>query len=259
MSLLPAPARHFRAALVFMTRVPVTGIVDDADARSASAYFSWVGALVGGLASVMLCVTRVGPWVDSVLAVGATMLVTGALHEDGLADTADAMGGSYEREKLFTILKDPRIGSFGAAALFVVTFLRIASLVALGAFAPLAPIFAHATSRLACTAMLASMPYVTADATAKSRSVVDARAWHVGVAAVPTVAMVAWVALGAPSSHEARVPFAMGASLAASVLVGVLLAWRFHARAGGITGDFLGATQQLVEATIYVTLAAVLP
>src|SRR5206468_2954946 len=106
--------RGGRAAVTFLTRVPVGGFPFTAkEWRWCSAWFPLVGAGVGMGAAVVCWATQAaGPWVSAVLAIAASLLITGAFHEDGLADTADALGGSPvgDREKIFEILKDSRIG-----------------------------------------------------------------------------------------------------------------------------------------------------
>jgi adenosylcobinamide-GDP ribazoletransferase len=99
--------------------------------------------------------------VASVATVAALALVTGAFHEDGLADTADALGGAFDREKLFAILKDSRIGSFGATALILVLLLRIAALAKLGPMAAGGLLLGQTLSRTTPVWMMAALPYAT--------------------------------------------------------------------------------------------------
>ena len=100
--------RGFRAACLFLTRVPVAGgPYSDAEWRWSSGWFPAVGALIGlPMALVFYALLPLGAVFASVVVVSATMLLTGGFHEDGLADTADAMGGSFDRDRLFIILKD---------------------------------------------------------------------------------------------------------------------------------------------------------
>jgi len=116
--------RGLPAAFGFLTRLPVGGFPFSPDElRWSSAHFPLVGAVLGAaLAAVMMLSARAGTVVAATLAVSAGMLLTGAFHEDGLADTADALGGATDRDKLFVILRDSRIGSFGAAALCMALF-----------------------------------------------------------------------------------------------------------------------------------------
>ncbi|HYX89996.1 MAG TPA: adenosylcobinamide-GDP ribazoletransferase, partial [Myxococcaceae bacterium] len=179
----------------------------------------------------------------------AGLLLTGALHEDGLADTADALGGAHTREKLHQILKDSRIGTFGAAALGISLLLRASLLVQLGPDAESALIVTQCLSRLAPVWLMSALPYVSS--ASKSRSVVNGSVpqalfgslWGIGV-------LFPLVARGVISPDGA-------AWLIVSCAGGAILCgWRFARRAGGITGDFLGATQQVTETIGLVAMVA---
>jgi adenosylcobinamide-GDP ribazoletransferase len=248
----PPFLRGARAAMTFLTRIPVGGFpYCEADFRWASAWFPLVGLLLGAAQAVVFTATsRAGSFAAAALTVGFGMLLTGAFHEDGLADTADALGGAYERERLFEILKDSRVGSFGAGALAVVLVLRIALLARLGVAAPLALVLTQSLSRTPPIWMMVALPYVTSDAAAKSRLVTRAGAAQALVAtAWPALAIAVAVAQRWLSLPEAA------AMLACIAAVALLCAQRFHARAGGITGDFLGATQQVGECAALLALA----
>lgn len=250
----PPFLRGARAAMTFLTRVPVGGFPHAAaDLRWASAWFPFVGLLLGAAQAVVFqAASRAGFFAAAALTVALGMLLTGAFHEDGLADTADALGGAYDRKRLFEILKDSRVGSFGAAALAVVLVLRIALLARLGQGAALAIVLTQCLSRLPPVWLMVAMPYVTADEAAKSRLVTRAGAAQALVATSwPALAITAAVVKGGITSPEAA------AALAGTAAIAVVCAQRFRARAGGITGDFLGATQQLCECAALLGLAMV--
>jgi len=177
------------------------------------------------------------------------MLLTGAFHEDGLADTADALGGASDRDKLFVILRDSRIGSFGAAALCMALLLRVALLSALAGLAPLALLLTQALARLPPVWMMAILPSVSPEG-AKSSAVVRAGAAQVAVAS-------GWIALlfGAAAVTGFLDWRLLVGLLAIAGLTAVACGVRFMRRAGGLTGDFLGATEQVVECTLLLTLA----
>jgi adenosylcobinamide-GDP ribazoletransferase len=177
--------------------------------------------------------------------------ITGAFHEDGLADSADALGGAFDRPKLFAILKDSRIGSFGATALVVVLLLRITALAKLGPAAMAALVLSQTVSRTTPVWLMAALPYVSPSETARSENAVTRSA---GLAVIATLfaGTVATVLLTGQFLSSVGVLVAMAVAL----LLAVVCGWRFHVRAGGITGDFLGATQQLTDAAILVALAA---
>jgi adenosylcobinamide-GDP ribazoletransferase len=246
-------ARGVRAAFVFLTRIPVGGFPYSRDEfRRAGAYFPLVGAVIGvvaGLAQALLAPAGALP--AALVAVGLSMLLTGAFHEDGLADTADAMGGAFDREKLFIILKDSRVGSFGAAALFVVLALRVALLAELGADPVLAWVLAGALARTPPVWMMAALPYVTDDAQSRSRHLTRAGWVQAALATCIAALVVAW-ALAGPGLSPLQALGIVGAL----VLAAAFCTWRFLVRAGGITGDFLGATEQVGECVVLLVLAA---
>lgn len=249
---LPAPLRGIRAAVIFLTRVPVGGFpYGEEDLRWSSAWFPLVGALLGAaMAGVFLLAQRAGPLPAAALAVAIGMLLTGAFHEDGLADTADALGGAFDREKLFLILKDSRIGSFGGAALCIVLVLRVTLLGSLGAAAPLALILTQSLARVPPLWLMGAMPYVTQDGAAKSRTIARATGAQVTVATLTGSALLAaLVWRGLVTVPEAAALFA------AAAFCCVLCGYRFHVRAGGLTGDFLGATEQVCEVALLLVLA----
>lgn len=244
--------RGARAALVVLTRVPAGGFpYTPAEWRWSAAHMPLVGAFVGALAAIAWeASARAGYVVASIVAIAAAMLVTGALHEDGLADTADALGGGTSRERVFAILKDSRIGAFGACALVVAVVLRVALLARLGAGAPAALVVIGACSRLAPVALLVTLPYVTDPSTAKSANVATAGAPQLVVAIVWTLASCAGArALGLFSWADAAIVPAVTA------VVAVIAGAYFRARVGGTTGDFLGASQQLVECATLLAVA----
>ena len=247
----PPWLRGGRAAAIFLTRVPLGGFPFSRDDwRWSSAYFPFIGLLLGcAQAAVFVGCAGAGPHVAATLAVIASLLLTGAFHEDGLADTADALGGAYTRERVFEILKDSRVGSFGASALVVVLLLRILLVARLDGLAPWAIIATQGASRLPPIWLMAVMPYVSADAEAKSKLV--ARAGPAQTALATCFGAVA-VAVAVYALH---LSLRHAVSLTCvSLLVTTLCGWRFRVRLGGITGDFLGATQQVGECALLLTL-----
>lgn len=248
-----APFLGARAALSFLTRVPCGRSPVTPQALGwASAWFPAVGCFLGLAAScVSLGLDHAGPLVASVAAVTFLAFITGAFHEDGLADSADALGGAFDRPKLFAILKDSRIGSFGATALILVLLLRIAALAKLGPVAVGGLILGQTLSRTAPVWLMAIMPYALRDQAASSSNLINAGVVHgvmaSGFASLATAGLV--IAGFLPVRGVLT-------SWLAVLIVVVLCGWRFHVRAGGLTGDFLGATQQLTDATILVVLAA---
>ncbi|MBW2241936.1 MAG: adenosylcobinamide-GDP ribazoletransferase [Deltaproteobacteria bacterium] len=246
------PVRATRAAIAFLTRVPVgSEPISDEESLWAPAYFPLVGAGVGLAAAIVhMSSFPLGAGPAAVLCVAAGLLLTGAFHEDGLADTADALGGSFrDRERLLKILKDSRIGAFGAAALIISLALQFSLLAELGAGAPLGLVLAHALSRIAPVWQLATLPYITPAAQARSSDVAKsgpAQAWQA-----------TWIGAGllTASILFAKLSLAAALGIVASLFgLGLLSGWRYQARAGGVCGDFLGATQQLGQAAVLAVL-----
>jgi adenosylcobinamide-GDP ribazoletransferase len=246
------PVRGVRAAFTFLTRIPVGGFpYADADWRWSAAHFPLVGAVIGAIMAATWYVTApLGAAPAAVLALIASLVVTGGFHEDGLADTADALGGGHDRARVLAILKDSRIGSFGGLALAATLLLRAALLVELGPLAPVALVASQAASRMPPIWLMALLPYATADAQSKSRQINRAGLAQAMVATGWAIAIVAGlVGVGLPPSSAL-------ALLAVAAPVAAFLGWRFWRRIDGVTGDFLGATQQVVEAAMLAATVA---
>lgn len=244
--------RGLRAAFVFLTRIPVGGFpYTEEDWRWSTAHFPFVGAVLGLLQATLaaLLLPHLGAAATAILAVGLAMMLTGAFHEDGLADSADALGGAYDREKLFVILKDSRIGTFGAAALFVALGLRVVLLTELDVAMPLALLVSQTVARTPPIWLMRALPYVTADGESKSRLVARARSPQAIVATLWSLVLL--VALVHHDAITLARAVALGLVLVAITLV---VAWRVVVRAGGVTGDFLGATEQLAELGVLLVL-----
>lgn len=251
--MLPPWLRGARAAVVFLTRLPVGGFpYSPADWRWACAWFPAVGTGLGVVyAAAYLATAPLGPEVAAALVVTTSLLVTGAFHEDGLADSCDAIGGGYTRERVLEILKDSRIGAYGAAGLVMVLLLRVLLLARLGSVAPVALVFGETAARLAPLYLMRAMPYATADG-AKSRDVARAATPQLLLGTVWTCAVIA-----ALVATQLLSPLSVGAALAATVLVTVLAGRQFQRAVAGITGDFLGATEQVALLAILLALLAV--
>lgn len=260
---LPPQIRGARAAFVFFTRLPLGGFpYRDEDYAWAPAHAPLVGAVVGGLgASAFVLTAGAGPTAAALVAVAVTALITGGFHEDGLADTADALGGAiFDRDRLLEILKDSRIGTYGALALVLSVGLRVALVAQLAAssvfgFQPavagaVALVISHVVARVAPTWLMAALPYVTDAAHARSRPVVRAARGQALVATLWALLFTGALAWRVPAAAPVLLPL-----LAVVPLVALSCAWRFHRRAGGITGDFLGATEQVGELAVLLCLA----
>jgi adenosylcobinamide-GDP ribazoletransferase len=252
LSRAPPSLRGVRAAFIFLTRIPVGGFpYRDEDWAWAAGHAPFVGLVVGGLLGALdRLLQPLGPLSSAILVIGASLLITGAFHEDGFADTCDALGGGHDRARVLAILKDSRIGSFGGAGLAVSILARAALLAQLGPAAVWALPIIGCGARVGPIWLLARLPYVTESSEAKSRSVTRATTPH-------AVAATAWFLLSLAGSAMmgwfavARLAVLFLTLLAVTFVTG----WRYVERAGGVTGDFLGATEQLGEIAALAVLA----
>jgi adenosylcobinamide-GDP ribazoletransferase len=234
----------------FLTRLPTPADTAGAEGIDRSArYFSLIGQLVGVLCAVAwLAGRRLWPGLPAaVLAVGVGVLVTGALHEDGLADTADGLGGGRDPEHRLAIMKDSRIGSYGALALILVVATRIALLAGMAPWAgAVALVVAHGGARAAAVVVMTALPYAGDPRVAKLTPPPGAVTWpEAGLA----LALGAWPLVGLGAAH-ALLAVAL-AAVAASAMA--LTARRLI---GGVTGDVLGAVEQLAEVGFLMGAAA---
>lgn len=226
--------------------------VDDGRIAAASWALPVAGLVVSLIAAIVYELARrtgIPASPAALLALAATIIVTGAIHEDGLADTADGLGGGKGREQKLEIMRDSRIGTYGVLGLGVMASLRVACLMALPGWAvPLALIAGHAASRTAMLWVMASSDYVRAQGAGSAvaggidREAVQVAAATTGIALLPML-----VAL----------PFTTVMAGLAGLLLGYITMRRWYEpRLGGYTGDCLGAVQQMAEAGFYLGLLA---
>jgi len=242
--------RPFLTGVMFLTRIPCPAWVGhDAEylARS-TVWFPFIGALVGIWGGAFYLAGRAG-WAAPVIAVllstVATVWLTGAFHEDALADACDGFGGGWSKDDILRIMKDSRVGSYGVAGLVLVMGLKVAALSALSPGDALrALVAAHVLGRWSSLPLIWGYEYVReTSATGKpfAASVTPARLVLGSVMA----ALLAGLALGLRAVPAALV-----------VLAVTWLAGRYFRRwIGGITGDCLGAANQVAEMSVYLVLA----
>ena len=272
--------RHFLLALQFFTRIPVTGRLADwvgfspAMLRASAAYFPAVGVVIGCLvvalsATLMYYLpTAYAPLVAAALGTTWSVWLTGAFHEDGLADVADGLGGSYDRERALIIMKDSRVGAFGAIAVVLALLSKVALIALLGAVGTLWMCFAlmaaHVVSRTWPLLIIRWLPHVGDDAGSKSKPLADQISLASLILALlwcaSALALISWVAASVLSGTD--VPTLLTAQVLsvlkvlacgglASALIFVYLLHLFARRLQGFTGDCLGTTQQLCEIAFY--------
>lgn len=251
----PPWLRGARAAFVFFSRLPVAGFpYQPRDWHWAPAHLPLVGAVVGAAsAGVFALALALGlpPLVTAALAIGASAGLTGALHEDGLADSADGLGGGQTRERVLAIMKDSRIGSYGTLALLLVTLLRGGAIAALPPGAWFALVHVHVWARVGPVWLLCVEPYVNDRPDAKSQGFFETRPVHV-LTAFAWAAAAAGLAVGL---GWLAWPAALASALLPLLVTG-LLRGVFRRRVGGVTGDLLGAAEQLGEVAAWLALCA---
>lgn len=260
--------RHFLLAVQFFTRIPVTGRLADwvgyspAMLRASAGHFPGVGWIVGGVAAGVLAAAQwllpqgnaYAPLAAAIFSTLATVLLTGCFHEDGLSDVVDGLGGSHDRDKALAIMKDSRIGAYGAMAMVLAIAAKTALLALLASHSltltMAALLSAHVIARLWPLYVVRSLPHVGDTAQSKSkplaefisrRGIVSATVW-----ALPAAVLLAcWQ--GWPTLALALLP-----SAAAALWMRQWLQRRLQ----GFTGDGLGATEQVAEIAFYLGIAA---
>jgi adenosylcobinamide-GDP ribazoletransferase len=237
-----------RAAVAFLTRLPV-GATDltAATLSRAAPWFPAVGLLVGAVmaATRALANLALDSTPSTVLGILAAVLVTGALHEDGLADAADALGAHTTRERKLAILRDPRVGTYGALALvFAVVFATTVLAPLDDAHLARAALVGHVLGRWSTLPQARVLPAARPDG---SGALVRPT--------TPALATGSAIALATALLAGGLVPGAIAAATATAVTA---LAAMVSVRVfGGVTGDTFGATNKLVELASYAALAAV--
>ena len=250
---MPAWLHAFRASWTFLTRIPVGGFPYPPKTwQWISIWFPLIGALLGGLqAAVWWGLDGYSDPTRVIVAVLVGVVVTGGFHEDGLSDSIDALGGAYDPDNVLRILKDSRIGAFGALALILALMLKVSILVEMGTMAPVGFILGQSMSRALPVVQLGVQPYVRReDPSSKSRDVARSGRPQAVVALV-------WVfALCGLGTQMGVGTETLVQGIASLVVVGVVFGVYVQRRAGGLTGDFMGALQQLGELALLMVLAA---
>ena len=273
--------REFLLAVQFFTRIPVTGALAEwvgfspAMLRASAGHFPGVGVLVGAVAAsvyalllALLPETAYAPLVAAVLSTVATVLMTGGFHEDGLADVADGLGGSYDRHRALDIMKDSRVGAFGAMALVLALLAKVALLALLGSVdgapegldaAPFkgwyvcsALLAGHVVSRTLALLLIVWLPHVGDAAGSKSKPLAD----QISLGSLVVAFAWCFMALALVLYVQEATDLIVAGSFS---LIALLWMHRlFKRRLQGFTGDCLGATQQVCEIAFYLGLAITL-
>lgn len=259
------PIRLFLHAWQYFTRIPlpkhwVLWLGFDTATHAASiCMLPLVGCCVGLVAALawllgwwLLPAVPATDWVCALLALAAMLYMTGALHEDGLADMADGLGGSADRERALHIMKDSRVGSFAVLALTVSMGLKTALLAAMaqsvGSSTVLALVLAQVVSRANPLLLMATLPNVSLSGQSKSHTLAagSSRAGLLWAAAcVATALLLGW---------WIQPQLSWGLALSGTFLMGIWVKSISNKRIQGYTGDILGASQQLGELGFYMGL-----
>ncbi|OOG45351.1 adenosylcobinamide-GDP ribazoletransferase [Polaromonas sp. A23] len=277
--------RHYLLAVQFFTRIPVTGRLAEwvgyspAMLRASAAHFPGIGWLVGAVAAgvyvlllALLPPVPFAPLVAAALSTLATVLLTGGFHEDGLADVTDGLGGSSERHRALEIMKDSRVGAFGAMALVLALLCKVALLALLGSaesmasgaegipseapfngwLVAMALFAAHVVSRTLPLILIRVLPHVGDAAGSKSKPLAD----QITLTSLGVAFFWCFSALALASYALSAITLIVACSF--SVLALLWMVRLFTRRLQGFTGDCLGATQQVCEIAFYLGLAIAL-
>lgn len=239
--------RYFLTAVSFFTRIPIHfNHFDEADLNKSTRFFPLVGILVGAVGALVFCLCDIllPLEIAVLLSMVATILLTGAFHEDGLADALDGLGGGWSKEQVLTIMADSRIGSYGAVGLLLALLTKYQTLsYQVAAFIPASIIAGHALSRLCAVLVMFTQSYVKSEGKSKPL------ATQLSVSELTIATFFGLLPLA----------FLEVKYLAALFPVAIVWLWfsaKIKTRIGGYTGDCLGAMQQLTEIAFYVGLLA---
>jgi adenosylcobinamide-GDP ribazoletransferase len=239
----------FLSAVQFLTRVHVPPQPYEPDTLSrAVKFFPVVGLLIGAGAALLhfLLTPHLPALIVALLIVVYLVAITGCLHEDGLADAADGFGGGWGREKVLSIMRDSRIGSYGAAALTLSLIARILLI------ASLSPIRAGAcliAAHVLCRWTTLPLSFYLPPARDRSDEEIDGQGARIaGLTTSGALVFGSLFAFGAVAvilRRRALVPVFI------SIVTTLLTALYYKRRIGGVTGDCFGATNQLTEIVVY--------
>jgi adenosylcobinamide-GDP ribazoletransferase len=251
--------RLFFIALQFFTRVPIPRWVgfEPSWLHACARHFPLVGFCIGAVAAAVLWAGHAlfTPSVAVLLSMAASVVLTGAFHEDGWADTCDALGGAVSRERALVIMKDSRIGSYGAVGLVLMLALKAAATMVMPlAWGVAAVLLAHTASRFAPVLLIRFLRYGGDLAHAEAKPLAQQISWlGLSVAAAWVLLLAACLIAWQPAWWKA-----VGVSLVAAVVGVICCARWFQKRLGGYTGDTLGASQQITEVLILLSWVAAL-
>ncbi|MDR0213513.1 MAG: adenosylcobinamide-GDP ribazoletransferase [Comamonas sp.] len=259
--------RHYLLAVQFFSRIPIHGRLaawvgwSPEMQRTSAAHLPGVGWLVGlwaaALVALMQWLTLTSPWTPllaAVISTAGTLWLTGGFHEDGLADVADGLGGLVPPERALEIMKDSRLGSYGVMALLMALLIKVTLIAVLitsvATFWGPVPVMvllccAHVLSRFAPLLLMHTLPHVGLAAASKTLNIAGKQLGWRGLITgaiwcLPALGLLWWLGTWALIAKIV---------LACAIVTWLLQRW-FRKRLGGMTGDCLGACQQLNELAI---------
>lgn len=235
-------------AIMFYTRIPVPKSMEYSSdmLNKATRYFPFIGYLVGGLGLLVFVAANIVLSNDVAIvgSIAAMVLLTGAFHEDAFADFCDGFGGGYNREKILSIMKDSRIGTYGAVGLCLLFLFKLVLLREINiALYPVILISAHVISRVIVVILIYTSQYVGSVEVSKSKPVGDKK--PIGT----FIISILWIA---PILYFLEIKTIL-CILPFQLILLVYFRYYIHKKTGGYTGDVLGALQQLSEILFYVS------
>ncbi len=246
----PSELQLFLTAIMFYTRIPVSRNLDyrEESMNRSIKYFPLVGWIVGGFSALVFIGLSYLPLPHPVvvlLSMAASVWLTGAFHEDGFADMCDGFGGGWTKEKILAIMKDSRLGTYGAIGLFMLLLTKFFLLLEMPRYmVPFAFIAGHSLSRLTAASFLLTHRYV--------REGDESKAKPVAKKTEPAIMLVAALFGLLPLLLFQQAEYFL---IILPVYFAKWLSGRFFTKwIGGYTGDCLGATQQLTEVIFYLFL-----
>jgi adenosylcobinamide-GDP ribazoletransferase len=246
MNVLKEEVRIFFTALMFYTRIPCPKWVDhDAEyINKSTRYFPLIGYIVGGASAFIFiaCSFVLSKEVSLILSFIASVLITGAFHEDGFADVCDGFGGGWTKEKILEIMKDSRVGAYGVIGLILLFLFKFLLLQSIATnLLPLVILTSHVFSRYCAVTFIATHNYVRENEDAKAKPV--AKGMNLKNLIVASI-----FGLGAFLIFKSALVFVL---IIPVYVVKIYLGYYFKKWIGGYTGDCLGATQQICEVSFY--------
>lgn len=239
----------FMTAVTFFTRIPVSrwAAYSQESMNQATSYYPMVGWVVGCFAALVFYVLNllIPVFPAVVLSTVASVWLTGAFHEDGFADVCDGFGGGWEKERILTIMKDSRVGAFGAIGIFLIILVKVSLLAEFDAvIIPFVLLSGHSVSRAVSVSSMVTLAYVREnDADGKAKPIARALPdevilWIAITGALPVFLLGSW--------------WYFATLIPQLVLLAVMNRW-YQKWIGGYTGDCLGALQQLSEVLFYLS------